>query len=71
MSDLNGTKQFALGRADWQLALLPMQQDDPWTVKLLPKVHWGAHPAGLDNLYPDDPRIAVMHHYLGSWKVGT
>jgi hypothetical protein len=38
-------------------------------VRILPKVHWGAHPAGLDNLFPDDPRIGVMHHFLGSWKV--
>ena len=45
------------------------QGDDPWVVRILPKVHWGAHPAGLDNLFPDDPRIGVMHHFLGSWKV--
>jgi hypothetical protein len=38
-------------------------------VRILPKVHWGAHPAGLDGLFPDDPRIGVMHHFLGSWKV--
>ena len=45
------------------------QGDDPWVVRILPKVHWGAHPAGLDNLFPADPRIGVMHHFLGSWKV--
>lgn len=45
------------------------QGDDPWVVRILAKVHWGAHPAGLDNLFPDDPRIGVMHHFLGSWKV--
>lgn len=45
------------------------QADDPWHVRILSKAHWGAHPAGLDNLFPDDPRISVMHHFLGSWKV--
>lgn len=51
------------------MCTVPSQGDDPWVVRILPKVHWGAHPAGLDGMYPDDPRISVMHHYLGSWKV--
>lgn len=50
------------------LAVL-LQRDDPWNVRILAKVFWGAHPAGLDGIPPDDPGISVMHHFLGSWKV--
>lgn len=46
-----------------------VQKDDPWTVRVLPKVFFGAHPLGLDGLAPDDPGIVVMHHFYGSWKV--
>lgn len=45
------------------------QRDDPWTVRLLPKVHFGVHPVGLDGIEPDAPGITVLHHYLGTWKV--
>lgn len=44
-------------------------QGTPWAVRLIAKVHWGAHPKGLDDLLPGDERIGVMHHYLGSWKI--
>lgn len=45
------------------------QKDDPWTVRVLPKVYFGVHPLGLDGVSPDDPDIVVLHHFLGSWKV--
>ncbi|KAL3159283.1 hypothetical protein ABBQ32_011245 [Trebouxia sp. C0010 RCD-2024] len=47
----------------------PSKRDDPWTVRLLPKVHFGVHPVGLDGIEPDAPGITVLHHYLGTWKV--
>lgn len=46
-----------------------LQRDDPWNVRILPRVHFGAHPVGLDHIEPDSPQISVLHHYLGSWKV--
>lgn len=46
-----------------------MQRDDPWTVRILPKVHFGVHPVGLDGIEPDALGITVLHHYLGTWKV--
>ncbi len=49
--------------------LLCAQKDDPWTVRVLPKVYFGVHPLGLDGVGPDDPDIVVLHHFLGSWKV--
>ena len=45
-----------------------MQRDDPWTVRILPRVHWGVHPVGLDGIEPDSPGISVLHHFLGKWK---
>ncbi|CAL8471301.1 g10843 [Coccomyxa elongata] len=47
----------------------PSKKDDPWTVRVLPKVYFGVHPLGLDGVSPDDPDIVVLHHFLGSWKV--
>jgi hypothetical protein len=38
------------------------------TVRLIAKVYWAAHPNGQDHLSPEDPRISVLHHFLGSWK---
>ena len=40
----------------------------PWGVRVLPKASFGAHPRGLDGVDPRDPRVAVLHHYLGTWK---
>lgn len=40
----------------------------PMTVRLIAKVYWAAHPNGQDHLSPEDPRISVLHHFLGSWK---
>lgn len=52
-----------------QEAMCGAQKDDPWTVRVLPKVYFGVHPLGLDGVSPDDPDIVVLHHFLGSWKV--
>ena len=35
---------------------------------MLPSVHWGANPRGLDHIPADSPEISVLHHYFGSWK---
>ena len=43
-------------------------RSDPWSVRVAPKVTFGAHPRGLDGVDPQDPRVAVLHHYLGTWK---
>lgn len=45
------------------------QVEDPWRVRILPRVAFGVHPAGLDGLTPDAKEIVVLHHFLGSWKV--
>lgn len=45
------------------------EQDDPWKVRILPRVAFGVHPAGLDGLPPDAKEITVLHHFLGTWKV--
>ena len=44
------------------------QANDPWKVRILPRVAFGVHPAGIDGLTPDAKEIVVMHHFLGSWK---
>ena len=41
---------------------------DPWSVRFLPKIVLGAHPRALDAVAPDDARVTVLHHYLGTWK---
>ena len=39
-------------------------------MRILPKIYWGVHPVGLDGMAPTEPRVGVLHHFLGSWKVG-
>lgn len=46
-----------------------MQKDDPFHVRVMPKIAFGAHPLGYDGLAADDPGIVVLHHFLGSWKM--
>ncbi len=46
-----------------------MQGDDPWSVRILPRVMFGALSKEADGLSPTDPTIAVLHHFLGSWKL--
>jgi hypothetical protein len=61
---------------------LQLQQDDPWQVRLLPRVAFGAHlsPADLPSsavgkeeeeegeLQEDLPGVVVLHHFLGRWQ---
>ena len=42
------------------------QRDDLWSVRILPKVHFGVHAVGLDSIEPDALGISVLHHHLGS-----
>ena len=46
-----------------------VQKTDPFNVRIMPKVIFGAHPLGYDGLAGDDPGIVVLHHFLGSWKM--
>ncbi|KXZ52833.1 hypothetical protein GPECTOR_8g216 [Gonium pectorale] len=46
----------------------PTLANDPWKVRILPRVAFGVHPAGIDGLTTDAREIVVMHHFLGSWK---
>ena len=46
-----------------------VQRDDPFNVRVMPKITFGAHPLGYDGLAADDPGIVVLHHFLGSWKM--
>jgi len=39
-----------------------------WPVRILPRVSFGAHPKGYDGVSAADPRVLVLHHFLGSWK---
>lgn len=45
-----------------------LQKGDPWNVRVLPKVVFGVHPMGLDDMGPGSPGIAVQHHFVGTWK---
>ena len=51
-----------------RLALL-LQRDDPFSVRVLPRVIWGVHPRGLDGMPVQHPSMWVLHHFLGSWKI--
>jgi hypothetical protein len=46
------------------------QLDDPYKVRVLPRVAFGVHPAGIDGLAADAREIVALHHFMGSWKVG-
>ncbi|GFR43765.1 hypothetical protein Agub_g4877 [Astrephomene gubernaculifera] len=46
----------------------PTLVNDPWKVRILPRVAFGVHPAGIDGLSPEAKEIVVLHHFLGSWK---
>ena len=50
------------------LTCLLLQGSDLGNVRMLPRVHWGANPGGLDHIPADSPEISVLHHYFGSWK---
>lgn len=42
----------------------PAARDDPWGVRLLPRVRFAAPPAPAFGLTPSDPGVAVLHHAL-------
>jgi len=44
------------------------QRDDPWKVRVMPRVAFGVHPSGIDGLTADERGIATLHHFLGSWR---
>ncbi|KAK9792043.1 hypothetical protein WJX73_001872 [Symbiochloris irregularis] len=44
------------------------RKEDPWNVRILPMVFFGAHPSASDAVQPTDPNVAALHHFLGSWK---
>ncbi|KAK3248296.1 hypothetical protein CYMTET_42231 [Cymbomonas tetramitiformis] len=48
---------------------LSRKGDNPWLVRILPRVAFGAHPSGDDGIPPTSSQILVMHHFMGSWKV--
>ncbi|KAL6771149.1 hypothetical protein ACKKBF_B34135 [Auxenochlorella protothecoides x Auxenochlorella symbiontica] len=41
---------------------------DPWTVRILPRVAFGAPKAPAHGLTPLDPGVVVLHHFMGSWR---
>ena len=41
-----------------------------WPVRILPRVAFGINPKdAADPVPPDHEGVAVLHHFLGSWKV--
>lgn len=44
------------------------QHDDPWKVRILPRVAFGARPSDASALGPELPGVVVLHHFLGSWQ---
>ena len=41
---------------------------DPWRVRVLPRVAFGAHPSGDGGVAPDLREVVVVHHGLGTWQ---
>lgn len=51
------------------LLLYLLQHDDPWKVRILPRVAFGVRPVGDDAaLRPDTPGVVVLHHFMSSWQ---
>lgn len=49
----------------------PSRRDDPWGVRLLPRLLFGAPSRPAYGLAPDDPGVAVLHHSAGgTWEQG-
>lgn len=46
-----------------------LQREDPWTVRILPRVQFGAPRSPAYGLSPNDPSVAVLHHALASWRL--
>jgi len=50
-------------------AVAVLQHDDPWKVRILPRVAFGVRPVGDDAaLRPDTPGVVVLHHFMSSWQ---
>lgn len=48
---------------------LLLQHDDPWKVRILPRVAFGVRPMGDEpSLRPDSPGVVVLHHFMSSWQ---
>lgn len=47
----------------------PKKREDPWTVRILPRVQFGAPRSPAYGLSPNDPSVAVLHHALASWRL--
>jgi hypothetical protein len=51
------------------LLRLLLQHDDPWKVRILPRVAFGVRPMGDEpSLRPDSPGVVVLHHFMSSWQ---
>ena len=46
-----------------------LQRDDPWTVRILPRVQLGVPTSPAYGLSPSDPSVVVLHHALASWRI--
>ena len=46
-----------------------LQRDDPWTVRILPRVQLGVPNSPAYGLSPSDPSVVVLHHALASWRI--
>ncbi|GAB4818501.1 hypothetical protein N2152v2_005547 [Parachlorella kessleri] len=47
----------------------PNKRDDPWTVRILPRVQLGVPNSPAYGLSPSDPSVVVLHHALASWRI--
>lgn len=51
------------------VACFAVQHDDPWKVRILPRVAFGVRPISGDaTLQPDTPGVVVLHHFMSSWQ---
>lgn len=46
-----------------------LQREDPWTVRILPRVQLGAPHSPAYGLSPNDPSAVIVHHALASWRI--
>lgn len=60
-----------------------LQRDDPWRVRIMPRVAFGVRPTSgsaadpsgdlqqqhQQDLQPDTPGVVVLHHFMASWQV--
>jgi hypothetical protein len=51
------------------LLCLLLQHDDPWKVRILPRVAFGVRHMGDEpSMRPDSPGVVVLHHFMSSWQ---